>query len=1027
MDKSIESQGQSEQIEEVKGTSNIATNSARNNQTLFYIAVEYIKNDKQETNNVTPINPTVSEKYIPEFVTPHGNPLDPDMNSVAPYNSVSIHYPENSNNTVAPIIIHQYFTQEQESLVNHLTIENPLENLSSEIPSVLRSQDLPTDNQSYLQLIQNDNVVPEGENMQLISENDQQDVELLITDHATGVSYSLNTQELLVGRCLSNEQPFLDTINSNSLLGTDFFTLDDVSLKSQLSAESGSSEMVMSVNNETVEGFMSKIPDQPTEVQMVTRSNSLVNVEDEEGLLSCVYSITDKPILSRARASLPESYLLLTKINDEDAVFAKKRIPKRTQFGPLKGILDVYKEGNIKANSSFFILLEGITYNINVSDETNSNWMGFVRKAKNYEEQNLIITQEDKDLYFTSIRNILPKEELKVGYSTNYARQFNLETLCPPEKKSWLCYECSERFASSEELREHFSVHDGLESIENTKPKRKYKKTYASQTKKSLVEVVECNHCYDLFASSSSYTFLKNHLAEKHKIDGVNKIGEQFSTFRCSQCVVCNMRFKMDSLLNIHQLEHDSELYLDQANHVCPQCQRKFPTRKQLVLHVSSHKLPQINQKSDCVKCPVCHKLFAFSIRLQKHMLCHGSDENKPLQCKVCQKRFLTGSALAFHSKIHQTDEKQFECPICKERFDHVLKLRLHIPKHAHNNTYTCPHCKKVFSKYSFVRKHIRFHSERKHHCSHCTKSFSTSDNLKKHMLKHSDHREFLCADCGKQFKRKDKLVDHIKKLHLQISNGRVAKSRTRSVTTKEPMDFHRFIYKCHTCLVGFKRRGMLVNHLAKRHPDVRPDSVPELNLPILQTTRDYYCQYCVKVYKSSSKRKLHILKNHPGAALPKDNGQKIDAQPTNASTTFSITGNVTTRPKNCKWCHRQYARKSKLLQHIRKAHPNKLLEEDPNLKENCQNESMPILKENVSETVTNSCKDKHTTCTTNQPHEFNNVFEKNQITTDGNITEITPVVIEGLIDEDTKYCHLSIVENNIMETAELDNENEPL
>lgn len=62
------------------------------------------------------------------------------------------------------------------------------------------------------------------------------------------------------------------------------------------------------------------------------------------------------------------------------------------------------------------------------------------------------------------------------------------------------------------------------------------------------------------------------------------------------------------------------------------------------------------------------------------------------------------------------------------------------------------------------------------------------------------------------------------------------------------PNDYNRFVFKCHQCLVGFKRRGMLVNHLAKRHPDVAPESVPELNLPILRQTRDYYCQYCDKV-----------------------------------------------------------------------------------------------------------------------------------------------------------------------------------
>lgn len=60
--------------------------------------------------------------------------------------------------------------------------------------------------------------------------------------------------------------------------------------------------------------------------------------------------------------------------------------------------------------------------------------------------------------------------------------------------------------------------------------------------------------------------------------------------------------------------------------------------------------------------------------------------------------------------------------------------------------------------------------------------------------------------------------------------------------------DYNRYFYKCHSCMVGFKRRGMLVNHLANRHPEISPDSVPELSLPILKTRRNYYCQYCDKV-----------------------------------------------------------------------------------------------------------------------------------------------------------------------------------
>lgn len=59
------------------------------------------------------------------------------------------------------------------------------------------------------------------------------------------------------------------------------------------------------------------------------------------------------------------------------------------------------------------------------------------------------------------------------------------------------------------------------------------------------------------------------------------------------------------------------------------------------------------------------------------------------------------------------------------------------------------------------------------------------------------------------------------------------------------------YLFKCKPCLLGFKRRGMLVNHIAKYHPTMNPDEVPELSLPIMQTTRDFFCHLCEKVLMS--------------------------------------------------------------------------------------------------------------------------------------------------------------------------------
>ncbi|KAG8226515.1 hypothetical protein J437_LFUL006905 [Ladona fulva] len=480
------------------------------------------------------------------------------------------------------------------------------------------------------------------------------------------------------------------------------------------------------------------------------------------------------------------------------------------------------------------------------------------------------------------------------------------------ENCSLFCPQCGQEFHSKKELVLHASAHGTIRrSRSSLNPAKPHK----------------CELCYKAFASEDRL--------QKHML--VHGTEES----KPLQCEVCSKRFLNNSALACHIKVHTEEktfecpicreifyqvLALKEHVHVhchegvftCPHCGKEFHSKKELVLHASAHGTIRRSRSSlnpaKPHKCELCYKAFASEDRLQKHMLVHGTEESKPLQCEVCSKQ-----------------EKTFECPICREIFYQVLALKEHVHVHCHEGVFTCPHCGKVFDEYSLIRKHIRaFHSERKHKCSFCGKLFPTMDKLKTHMLRHSDHREFLCANCGKQFKRKDKLKEHMKRMHSPEREAKLSAKPARPPNKKKfipkvsPTDYQRFIYKCHSCLVGFKRRGMLVNHLAKRHPDVSPDTVPELNLPILKTTRDYYCQYCEKVYKSSSKRKAHILKNHPGAELPMSNRKKGGANETLGfpNPTYSQTvGSITTHAHNCTWCHKQYASKPKLLQHQRKKH----------------------------------------------------------------------------------------------------------
>jgi len=58
---------------------------------------------------------------------------------------------------------------------------------------------------------------------------------------------------------------------------------------------------------------------------------------------------------------------------------------------------------------------ENVTEYIDADEEDHCNWMMFVRPASNLAEQNLVAYQHGVDIYFTVIKNIEPRQELKVS------------------------------------------------------------------------------------------------------------------------------------------------------------------------------------------------------------------------------------------------------------------------------------------------------------------------------------------------------------------------------------------------------------------------------------------------------------------------------------------------------------------------------------------------------------------------------------------------------------------------------------
>lgn len=191
--------------------------------------------------------------------------------------------------------------------------------------------------------------------------------------------------------------------------------------------------------------------------------------------------------------------------------------------------------------------------------------MRFVRLAQDFIEQNVLLYEFDEKLYFKSCQIIKAKQELKVGYSSEYAAKYNLNCLLPNENEklilydkenTWPCYECDKKFNNSESFHNHLNEHekkdDNKNVLKSNNQRQRQRRRKSGRTKLTTRKVsgptvrYACCYCSKVFLKFNSY---KRHTDFVHSSVYLVRNGNDIENNRCNanrdgfKCTLCPKYF----------------------------------------------------------------------------------------------------------------------------------------------------------------------------------------------------------------------------------------------------------------------------------------------------------------------------------------------------------------------------------------------------------------------------------------------------------------------------------------------------
>ncbi|KAF6198532.1 hypothetical protein GE061_008280 [Apolygus lucorum] len=339
----------------------------------------------------------------------------------------------------------------------------------------------------------------------------------------------------------------------------------------------------------------------------------------------------------------------------------------------------------------------------------------------------------------------------------------------------------------------------------------------------------KCNQCSALFRYKSTLTY---HMKSECGT-GVITAGSKVVRNSPALCNICNKQLSSRTSLMVHLRIHTGERPFG-----CSECGQSFSQNA----HLKDHIARLHSQGPDQLfLCRACNTTFSDRATLRTHMEEHVGQQ-RPFQCPTCRKRYQTQERLTSHvchgksvgegqvsgssdvaaAGMTLGSKRGLTCTACGFLAPTRSDLRDHLARHP--LPVTCPECSEKFDSLAAWRKHNRrYHRSRLSKCSFCGRTFPSEYDVRVHERSHTGERPYRCTFCGRGFARKS-ILD----VHTTLHTGRrdyVCSDCGSAFNRKSKLDVHRAEHtdshvQCQTCQKTFKCKAYLTTHLKTHERD---------------------------------------------------------------------------------------------------------------------------------------------------------------------------------------------------------------